>query len=371
MQFALSDEQESLQRVTRRFMDRYSSEPVVRQMMSDRNGGNRHLWKQMADEVGLPGLALPEDFGGGGATFREVEVVMRELGRSLACVPYLSTVCLAASAILASQDDEAMTRWLPGIASGDLIATVAYLEDEKPFDLHHELTTRVQGSTVSGAKRFVVDGAAADVILVLASSEDGPALFAVDAASQPVGFSATALPTMDQTRRQAELTFDHTPVTPIGTAASCVSALRVAFDQTLAAIAAECVGGAERCLDMAVEYAKVRVQFGRPIGSFQAIKHRCADNYVNLEMARAAAAYAAQRLSDGDDDAAVLASVAKAFCSDVYLTAAKDNIQIHGGIGYTWDHPAHLYLKRAKTNQILFGDPAFQHRRVGQLLGLS
>ncbi len=371
MQFALTEEQEALRNVTRRFLEQRSPEAVVREMMRDPKGGSRTLWKRMADEVGLQGLSLPEQFGGGGATFREVSVVMGELGRSVASVPYLSTVCLAVPAIVTSGDEQAMSGWLPGIASGDVIATVAYLEGDKPFDLSPELGTVARGSTLTGTKRYVLDGAAADLILVLAATDEGPTLFAVDAGSGPVGFTATPLPTMDQTRRQADLTFQDTPAVQIGAAGSGLPLLRSAFDHGFVGIAAECVGGAERCLEMAVEYAKVRVQFGRPIGSFQAIKHRCADNYVELELAGATATFAAQQLADGADEAPVLASVAKSFCAEMYLRAAKDNIQIHGGIGYTWDHPAHLYLKRAKTNQILLGDTALQHRRVGQLIGLG
>ena len=220
MHFVLAEEQEELRSVTRRFLERRSPEAVVRTMMADPVGADRSLWKQMADELGLPGLALPEQFGGSGASFREVALVMAELGRAMACVPYLSTVCFAASAIASSGDEEAKAGWLPKIANGDLVATIAYLEGEQPWDLDPTIRTTADPASaegefrISGSKRYVLDGAMADLVLVLAEAEEGPGLFAVESSHH--GLEPTPLATMDQTRRQAHLAFSDVPASASG-----------------------------------------------------------------------------------------------------------------------------------------------------------
>ncbi|HYI61095.1 MAG TPA: acyl-CoA dehydrogenase, partial [Acidimicrobiales bacterium] len=213
-----------------------------------------------------------------------------------------------------------------------------------------------------------LDGHTASLILVAARTPKGVSLFAVDGDAS--GLTRTALQTMDQTRKQAKVEFSNTPARLIGTEGEGGSALGKTLDLAAVALAAEQVGGAQKCLEMAVEYAKVRVQFGRPIGSFQAIKHKCADMLLEVESAKSAAYYAGWAAAEDSDELPVVASLAKAYCSDAYFHAAAENIQIHGGIGFTWEHPAHLYFKRAKSTELLFGDPTYHRELLAQRIGL-
>jgi alkylation response protein AidB-like acyl-CoA dehydrogenase len=215
---------------------------------------------------------------------------------------------------------------------------------------------------------YVLDGATANLILVAARTAAGVSLFSV--AGDAAGLTRESLATMDQTRKQARLTFDNTPATLIGTDGQGWPVLERVLDLAAVGLAAEQVGGAQMCLDMAVEYAKVRVQFGRPIGSFQAIKHKCADMLLEVESAKSAAYYAGWAASELNDELPSVASLAKAYCSEAYFHAAAENIQIHGGIGFTWEHPAHLYFKRAKSSELLFGDPTYHRELLAQRIGI-
>jgi alkylation response protein AidB-like acyl-CoA dehydrogenase len=215
---------------------------------------------------------------------------------------------------------------------------------------------------------FVLDGHTADLILVAARTSAGVSLFAVEGGAS--GLTRTALSTMDQTRKQAKLEFDSTPARLIGTDGAGWNVLSTVLDLAAVALAAEQVGGAQRCLDMAVEYAKVRVQFGRPIGSFQAIKHKCADMLLEVESAKSAAYYAGWCAAEMNEELPSVASLAKAYCSEAYFHAAAENIQIHGGIGFTWEHPAHLYFKRAKSSEIYLGDPTYHRELLAQRIGI-
>ncbi|MGH9064543.1 MAG: acyl-CoA dehydrogenase family protein, partial [Acidimicrobiales bacterium] len=342
-------------------------------------GYDPKVWAQMGNELGLQSLHIPEAYGGQGYSFVELVVVLEEMGRSLLCAPYFASVCLAANAILNAGSEEQKAALLPGIASGETIATLAFTEPSGKWDasgITMEAVPSGDGSggyTLSGTKMFVLDGHTANLIVVAARSAgsggtEGISFFTVDASA--AGLTRTALPTMDQTRKQAKLEFSNVPASLLGEEGAGWAALSKTLDQVAVCLAAEQVGGAQRCLDMSVEYAKVRIQFGRPIGSFQAIKHKCADMLLEVESSKSAAYYAGWVAAEDTDELPVMASLAKAYCSDAYFHAAAENIQIHGGIGFTWEHDAHLYFKRAKSSQLLLGDPSYHRELLAQRIGL-
>ena len=371
MNFAFSDEQEELRKVVRQFLENKSPETAVREQMDTEQGYDAAVWSQMAEQLGLQGLAIPEEYGGSGYGFIELVVIFEEMGRSLLCAPYFATVALAATTLLQSGDDAAKKAHLPGIASGETIATLAFTEANGKWDESGITATAAKDGdawTITGEKMFVLDGHVANLILVAAKSDAGTSLFAVEGDAS--GVTREALPTMDQTRKQAKVTFDGTPATLIGTDGEGWATLEKTLDLAVVALAAEQVGGAQLCLEMAVQYAKDRVQFGRPIGSFQAIKHKCADMLLEVESAKSAAYYAGWCASELNDELPSVASLAKAYCSEAYFHAAAENIQIHGGIGFTWEHPAHLYFKRAKSSELLFGDPTYHRELLAQRIGL-
>ncbi len=371
MNFAFSDEQEELRRSLRRFLEDKSPEPEVRRLMATESGMDRAVWAQMGEQLGLQGLAIPEEFGGSGFSYVELIIVFEEMGRALLPSPYFATVALAAATLLAGDDDAAKKQLLPGIASGETIATVALTEDSGRWD-EGGITLRATRAggiyRLDGHKMFVPDGHLADLILVAARTEGGVSLLAVDGDAS--GLVRTALTTMDQTRKQARLDFSAAPARLIGVEGAAWSVVAKGLDLAAVALAAEQVGGAQRVLEMSVEYAKTRIQFGRPIGSFQAIKHKCADMLLAVESARSAAYYAGWAAAEDNDELPVMASLAKAYCSEAYFQAAAENIQIHGGIGFTWEHPAHLYFKRAKSSELFLGEPAYHRELLAQRIGI-
>jgi alkylation response protein AidB-like acyl-CoA dehydrogenase len=371
MNFAFSDEQDELRRTVRAFLEQKSPEAEVRRLMDTTEGYDPGIWKQMGQELGLQGLAIPEEFGGQGYSWVELGVVLEEMGRALLCAPFFSSAVLAANTLLQSGDDAAKKELLPGIASGETKATVAFTEPSGRWD-EAGITLEAKGSgssfTLSGTKMFVLDGHTADLILVAARTGKGVSLFSVDKDAK--GLTRTALSTMDQTRKQAKLEFADTPAKLVGTEGAGWAVMSKVLDLAAVGLAAEQVGGAQKVLEMAVEYAKVRVQFGRPIGSFQAIKHKCADMLLEVESAKSAAYYAMWCASEMNDELPSVASLAKAYCSEAYFHATAENIQIHGGIGFTWEHPAHLYFKRAKSSELLFGDPSYHRELLAQRIGI-
>ncbi|MGH9243434.1 MAG: acyl-CoA dehydrogenase family protein [Acidimicrobiales bacterium] len=372
MNFAFSEEQEELRRIVRQFLEAKSPESEVRRLMATAEGYDADVWRQMAEQMGLQGLVVPEEHGGSGFTYIELVVVLEEMGRSLQCAPYFSTVVLAGNALVHGGTEEAKKELLPGIAAGETIATLAFTEENGRWD-EAGITLAAapasdDGWTLSGTKQFVLDGHVADLIIVAARTDDGVTLFAVD--SDAAGLTRTPLSTMDQTRKQARLDFESTPARLVGASGEGWSTMERVLDLAAVALAAEQVGGAQRVLDMAVEYAKERVQFGRPIGSFQAIKHKCADMLLEVESAKSAAYYAAWCAAEMNDELPAMAAMAKAYCSEAYFHCAAENIQIHGGIGFTWEHPAHLYFKRAKSSELLFGDPTYHRELLAQRIGL-
>ncbi len=366
-----SEEQEELRRSVRRFLDDRSPPAEVRRLMETAEGYSAPVWSQMGSQLGLQGLAVPERYGGMGFGAVEQAIVLEEMGRTLLCAPYFATVALAANALLQSGDEEACATHLPSIAAGEKIATVALSEDSGRWDEDGvTLAARRAGAgwALDGHKTFVPDGHVARLVLAVARTREGLSLFAVDGDAE--GLTRWPLPTLDQTRKLARLELSGTPARLVGAEGEAWPGLSRTLDLAAIALAAEQVGGAQRCLDMSVEYAKVRYQFGRPIGSFQAIKHKCADMLAQVEAARSAAQYAAWAAAEDSPEVPVVASLAKATCSEAYFAVAAENIQIHGGIGFTWEHDAHLYFKRAKSSQLFLGDVGYHRDHLAQRIGV-
>lgn len=364
-------EQEELRGVIRQFMKRYASEANLRRQIDGDPGYDPAAWQTAAEQIGMQALAIPEELGGAGFGFDELAVVLEEAGRTLFTGPVLPSVVLASTLLMRSGDEQACGRYLPGIADGSTVATVAVSEAGALWDEADITVTATETGSewvLDGRKAFVLSGAEAALILVAARTKRGVSLFAVD--SSGAGLTVEQQPVLDLTRRLASITFARCPAVLVGVDGAGWAAIEATFDTAIVALACEQVGGAAAVLDATVDYLKVREQFGRPIGSFQAIKHRCADMLVELESARSAAAYASTAVTTGADDTAVAASIAKVSCSQAFYHIAAESIQMHGGIGFTWEHPAHLYFKRAKSSEVLFGTPSAHRERIARLIGM-
>jgi alkylation response protein AidB-like acyl-CoA dehydrogenase len=371
MNFGFSEEQEELRRMVKRFLDEKSPESEVRRLMATTEGYDPAVWGQMASELALQGLGIEEKYGGQGYGPVELYVVFEEMGANLFCGPYFSSVALGANTVALVGTDEDKAAYLPGIASGETIATLALTDDGGDWNLASTSTTASpdgDGWAVDGIRSYVTDGNVASVLFVPAMTAKGLSLFAID--GDAPGVSRENLATMDQTRKQSRIVLRHAPARLVGVEGGALEGLTTTLQIAEAALAAEQVGGAQRVLNNAVEYAKNRVQFGRPIGSFQAIKHKCADMLLDVESAKSAAYYAAWAAQERNDELPIAASLAKSFCSEAYFHCAAENIQIHGGIGFTWEHHAHLYFKRAKSSELFLGDPAYHRELLAQLLGI-
>ena len=360
MSFTPHEDAERLREAVRNFLEKRSGDSEVRRQMNSEAGFSPTVWKQAAQELGLHGLAIPEAHGGSGASPVELGVVFEEMGRSLFCGPFLATVGLAATTLMEIGGDEAAAH-LPGIACGATIATLAWAGAEPAAST---LTATPDGERwhLAGTAATVIDGASADLVLVAARTERGLSLFGVTDADDTL--VRRPLTTMDSTRKLAELTFTGTPATLIGTAGSAAPALQRATDIATLYLAAEQLGGATRVLEGAVDYAKSRIQFSRPIGSFQSIKHRCADMLVDVESARSMVWHGLFTAATSPENVALSAALAGSLVPDAYQRVAAENIQIHGGIGFTWEHWAHLFLKRAKSSQLLLRTPARHRARL-------
>lgn len=355
MTFDFTEEHTALRRSVRELLDDHAGEQAIRATAETQLGLDRELWKLLTQQLGLTGLAVPEEYGGAGAGPVELAIVMEEMGKSLYTGPFLGSAVLATTLLT----ELGATEYLPELVDGTRVATVALAEDGAGWDPTGMRTTARSsgdGWALTGTKRYVLDGALADLLLVVTGEAE---VYAVDPAANGV----TIIPstTLDATRKLATITFDDADAARLGEGA------RAAVDRTLRTaeimLAAEQAGGARAVLDMSVAYAKQRFQFGRAIGSFQAIKHLCADTLVNVESAYSAAYYAAWALADESQELPAVAGMAQAFCAETFERAAADNIQIHGGIGFTAEHPAHLYLRRARADRELFGDPATHRER--------
>jgi alkylation response protein AidB-like acyl-CoA dehydrogenase len=371
MALGVTAEQDELRDSVRRFLTDRAPLTKVRELMETEDGIDRAVWDQVGAQLGLLGLAIPEEYGGGGFTFAEQAIVLEELGAALYGGPYLASGVLAATALLASTDEAARRDLLPGIASGETIATLAFTEDDGSWDpgkIRLAATKAGDDWRLDGHKSFVLDGGTAGLLLVLAVADGGLSLFAVDAGA--AGLTRTALPTLDQTRKLARLEFDGVTGRLIGSTGDAAVVMDRVLDVAAVALAAEQLGGAQRALDMAVEYSKVRHQFGRPIGSFQALKHRMADLLLEVESLRSAVNYAATAVAENSEEIPVVASLVKAYASETYFHVAAENIQIHGGIGFTWEHDAHLYFKRAKSSELFLGDATYHRDHLADRIGL-
>ena len=371
MSVSFTAEHDQLRQVVREFLTKRSSMTAVRSLLDVSASRDDDVWLQMADQLGLQGLAVPEEYGGSGSGQVELGIVLEEMGRALLVGPYFGTVVLAGLTLALSADPEAQRRWLPGIAAGSLTATLALTEESASWDVEGlTATAQPHGAEwqLSGDKLFVVDGDTADLLLVVARGPDGPAVFAVDPAA--AGVTRARLEALDATRALAAVELRDAPGTRVGAGRDTAEWIGEVYDRSLAALASEQIGGAARCLELAVEYAKVREQFGRPIGSFQAIKHKCAGLLVEVESGRSAVYHANAALDAADPEASAAATVAKAYASETFTHAAKECIQIHGGIGFTWEHDAHLYLRRAKSSELLLGTPKQQRARLADLVGI-
>ena len=334
------------------------------------------VWKQLSQELALPGVQIPEAYGGQGFGFVELGVVLEEMGRALYCGPYFASVVLAANAILNAGDEAQKQALLPGIASGEMLATLALAEPSGCWDADGvTLEARNSGGawTLHGEKSFVVDGCSADLLVVVARAPgsrgaDGLSFFSLRANTS--GVRRRSLGVVDPTRKLAAISFSGARADLLGDPGAAAAALAKTLDQAAVALASEMAGSAQRLLEMTVDYAKARVQFGRPIASFQAIKHKCADMLLALELARSSAYYAAEAAGEDSDELSALASLAKAQGSDAFLQIAAEAIQIHGGLGFTWEQDVHLYFKRAKASEVFLGDPMFHREQLAQVFGL-
>ncbi|MHA6628626.1 acyl-CoA dehydrogenase family protein [Pseudonocardia sichuanensis] len=349
-EYLFSEEQQDLRSAVRQFCADRFDEATVRRLMDSDTGHDPALWARLGGELGVLGLAVPEDRGGAGGGIVDQAIVAEEFGAALVPGPVLGTVGLAIPALVAAGGEELLPALVAGERTGALAVPADALTATDP-------TVTADGHRLTGEVAQVVDGAA-DVLLVPARTRDGLALYATD------GGERTPLSTLDRTRRQARVRFDATPARLLATGADAERAVTAALHVGGALLAAEQVGGAQRMLDLTVAYAGTRLQFGRPIGSFQAVKHRCADMFVLVEHARSAAQHAAWALQDGSDDADLAVGIAQATCSEAYQRVTSDAVQLHGGIGFTWEHPAHLYLKRAVSDAALLGGAAAHRERI-------
>ncbi|MDT5015523.1 MAG: hypothetical protein QOD39_1683 [Mycobacterium sp.] len=367
--FTYTDEQRALRATTAGLMAKRSSEHQVRELMRTDTGHDPVVWQELTD-MGLPGLLIPEEMGGSGAGAVELGIVMEEMGRALLCAPYLSTAVLAPNLLSAVDDAVERENTLPRIAAGELIVGVAFAEGTSAWLPDHIETSGCISAgrwLLTGEKTFVLDALSADLLYVLAQTDAGPTVFAVE--RDTPGLEAEPLTTVDLTRKLGQVRFADTPARLIGSHGDGVAAMTTALDQSAVALVSEQAGGTHRAMEMAAEYAKTRYQFGRAIGSFQAVKHMCADMLLEAESALSAARYVTSAFADELPSRWADLALAQAYCSDTFVTVAATNIQVHGGIGFTWEHPAHLYLRRARCDAQLLGSPSVHRERYLHRIG--
>jgi alkylation response protein AidB-like acyl-CoA dehydrogenase len=361
MQFSFTAEQEEFRSVLRRFLEDKSPPTVVRRLMETDAGWQRENWREINQLLGLTGVHIPEAYGGQGFGFVELGIVLEEMGRALLCAPYFASTVLAATAIMNAGTEAQKRDLLPGIASGDTVATLAFTEPNGRWDADG-VEMRASGRyRLDGVKSFVLDGHTADLIVVVANTDKGLAFFTLP--GDAPGLSRRPLKVMDPTRKQARLEFRSVAAELLGEDGGGAAPFARTMTQAALCLANEMVGGAEKLRQSALDYANLRVQFGRAIASFQSMKHKQADMLVEVELAKSAAYAAASAAAEDDADLPALASLAKACASDAYMQTAIHTIQIHGGIGFTWDNDTHLWFKRAKSSEVLLGDAGY-HREL-------
>ncbi len=375
MQFTFTEEQQEFRSVLRRYFEQSSPTSTVRRLMETEAGWDAGAWREMNQQLGLCGVHVPEEYGGQGFSFVELGIVLEEMGRALVCAPYFASAVLAATAIMNAGTQAQKTALLPPIVSGETIATLAFTEPNGLWDASGVETTATTSNgkfTLDGVKSFVLDGRTADLIVVLArapgsTGDDGLSFFTLS--GDAPGLTRTPLKALDPTRKLARLDFAGVPADLLGEAGAAAAPFAKTLDQAAACLASEMVGGAERLRQSALDFANLRMQFGRPIASFQSMKHKQADMLLEVELAKSAAYVAAQSAADDADDMPALASLAKAAASEAYLQTAIHTIQIHGGVGFTWDNDTHLWFKRAKSSEVFLGDPTWRRERLMQAWG--
>ena len=378
MNFGFNEEQELLRNTARKFFENECPSDTVRKLMETPEGMSAELWKKLAEQ-GWLGLIFPEPYDGMALGLVDLVVLMEEMGRAVAPGPYFSTVLLGGLAILEAGNDAQKKEWLPKIAAGDKRVALAWMEPSAQLGpAGVTLTAAEKGGTytLSGTKLFVHDAHTADALVVAARTRpgagpDGVSLFLLPKGTK--GLAVTLLPTMDQTRKLCEVACSDVTVGAdalLGAAGAGWTPLSRVLDRATVALCAEMCGGAQKVLDMTVEYAKIRQAFGRPIGSYQGVKHRAADMLVDVENSKSITYYAAWALDENSPEAPLAVSMAKAYVSDAFRRVAAAGIQLHGGIGFTWEHDLHLYFKRAKGSEFTFGDATHHRERVAQLVNL-
>jgi alkylation response protein AidB-like acyl-CoA dehydrogenase len=362
-EFAFTDEQNQLRAAVRKFCAENFDEQTVRRLMEADPPFDAKVWSRLGAELGVLGLSVPEADGGVGGTLVDQAVAVEELGASLACGPVFGTVFLSIPALVAASAGQVRDELLTELVEGR--RTAAFVVTDRAGALG-DVTVTADGDALTGTVERVVDAGAADDLLVAARDGDGVALYAVDASAPRVQRSPLA--TLDLTRPQATVALSDAPGRLVAGSGEAERVIEHALQVGSALLAAEQVGAGQHLLDLSVDYAKSRLQFGRPIGSFQAVKHRLADLLVDLEHARSTAYHAVWALADGSDDPALAVSIAQATCSAAFTRIATDTIQVHGGIGFTWEHQAHLYFKRAITDAALLGSSEQHRSRVAELV---
>ena len=375
MQFSFTSEQEEFRSILRRFLEDKSPPTVVRRLMETETGWDRESWRELNQQLGLTAVHIPEAYGGQGFGPVELGIVLEEMGRALLCAPYFASTVLAATAIMNAGSEPQKRDLLPGIAAGDTIATLAFTEPNGRWDAEgFELRATAAGGKyrLDGVKSFVLDGHTADLIIVAArvpgsSGDAGLSLFSVAGDAQ--GLLRRPLKAMDPTRKLARLEFGGVEANLLGELGAAAAPLTKTLIQAAACLASEMVGGAERLRVSALDYANLRMQFGRPIASFQSMKHKQADMLVDVELAKSAAYAAASAAAEDDPELPAIAALAKACAADAYLQTAIHTIQIHGGIGFTWDNDTQLWFKRAKSSEAFLGDPTWHRERMMQAWG--
>lgn len=371
--FGFSEEQEMLRESARGLLEKECPSTTVRRLIEDERGYDAALWRKMAG-LGWTGLTIPEVHGGASLSYVDLVLVLEEMGRVLLPSPFIWTAMVAEALKIAGSEAQ-RAALLPKIAAGELIATVAWMEPSGRWGadgIAMPARKRGSGFTLDGVKLFVNDAHIADYLLV-ATRTGGKGITLLAIETNRAGLTITPLKTMDSTRRLSEVKFDGVKAGAgdvVGVAGDGWKTLAEIIDKGKVMIAAEMMGGAQKVLDLTVDYAKVRVQFGRPIGSFQAVQHKCANMMIDVEGAKSAVYYAAWAVSNGVAEAPLAAALAKAAASDAYRRVSADGIQVHGGIGFTWDHDMHLYFKRAKSSEFTFGDAAYNRELVAQGLNL-
>ena len=379
MDFGFSQEQEMLRATARKFLDNECTSTFVRARMEEPAGVTDEFWVKLAEQ-GWLGLVYPEEYGGTALGFVDLTVLMEEMGRCVMPGPFVSTVLLGGLAILEAGSLAHKKEWLPRIATGEAKAALAWTEPNARWDAAGVTATAREGKggvVLTGTKLFVLDAHTADVLVVVArtaegkSPDGGVSLFLVPKGAK--GMTVKLLPTMDATRKLCEVNLKDVTVgadAVLGTKGGGWPPLARVIERATVALCAEMCGGAQKVLDMTTEYAKIRIAFGKPIGTYQGVKHKAADMLVDVENAKSLAYYAAWAVDENAPEAPLAVSMAKAYASDAYRKVSATGIQLHGGIGFTWEHDLHLYFKRAKSSEFTFGDATYHRERVAQLISL-